>query len=193
MSSASPIRIQWLHKKIIGKFYPNLKSLADRYHISPRQAQRDVTYLKEELGAPVEYSPQKKGYYYSQPYSLPPFITNENDEAFMEAGSDENVFTKGGLEGLQVQIPYTAIISIKDKLAVMEINRFITETKAPGIYECEFHNIDHFLAVLMTIPSNLRIVEPDWLRETLVKNAKRILENNRDEGDDDVFPTQSRH
>ena len=43
-------RIQWLHKKMTMNSYPNAQRLAERFGISHRQAQRDFTYLKKELG-----------------------------------------------------------------------------------------------------------------------------------------------
>jgi predicted DNA-binding transcriptional regulator YafY len=184
MSSASPIRIQWLHKKIAAQLYPNVKSLSDRYHISLRQAQRDISYLKDELNAPVRYEPSKKGYVYTQPYTLPSFITNENDEAFMDIDSDELSITDTAslseLSGFQMQLPSFCTVAIKDKLAVMELNKYISATKAPGVYECTYRNVDHFLGVLMSLPAHFRIIEPEWLREKMIKNAKRILENNED-------------
>ena len=49
------IRIQWLHKKLSMKSYPNAQRLAERFGISHRQAQRDFDYMRRELGAPIAY------------------------------------------------------------------------------------------------------------------------------------------
>ena len=70
MSSASQ-RIQWLHKKIVDRAYPNAFHLAERFRISHRQAQRDVDYLRHEMGAPLAYSAIEKGYYYSEAFTFP--------------------------------------------------------------------------------------------------------------------------
>ena len=43
-------RIQWLHKKMTVNAYPNAQRLAERFGISHRQAQRDLDYLRRELG-----------------------------------------------------------------------------------------------------------------------------------------------
>ena len=42
-------RIQWLHKKLVSKSYPNSHRMAERFHISPRQAQRDLDFLKKNF------------------------------------------------------------------------------------------------------------------------------------------------
>ena len=59
-------RIQWLHKKILNMYYPNAMRISERFNISHRQAQRDVDYLKNKLGAPIEYSAEHKGFYYTE-------------------------------------------------------------------------------------------------------------------------------
>ena len=65
------IRIQWLHKKIMDKCYPNAYHLVERFRISHRQAQRDVDYLRHTMGAPLAYSSAEKGYYYKEPFVFP--------------------------------------------------------------------------------------------------------------------------
>ena len=44
-------RIQWLHKRILNQSYPNAQRLAERFHISHRQAQRDLEVLRNKMRA----------------------------------------------------------------------------------------------------------------------------------------------
>lgn len=46
------IRIQWFHDELTRKTYPNAARLSERFDISVRQAQRDITYMRTDLGAP---------------------------------------------------------------------------------------------------------------------------------------------
>ena len=69
------IRIQWLHKKLTMKSYPNAQRLAERFGISHRQAQRDFEYLRRELGAPIAYDNSRKGFYYEENYVLPVLLS----------------------------------------------------------------------------------------------------------------------
>ena len=55
-------RLQWLHKYIVNMRYPNASRLAERFGISHRQAQRDVDVLRRELGAPLSYDHEHRGY-----------------------------------------------------------------------------------------------------------------------------------
>lgn len=65
-------RLIWFDKQIRASVYPNRESLADKFEISVRQAQRDIDYLKNSLEAPIGYDAKKRGYYYEdESYMLP--------------------------------------------------------------------------------------------------------------------------
>jgi predicted DNA-binding transcriptional regulator YafY len=72
-------RIQWIDAQISAKRYPNCKTIACHFEISTRQASRDIEYLRYSMGAPVDYSAEKNGYFYSNTaFTLPQcFITDE--------------------------------------------------------------------------------------------------------------------
>ena len=78
-------RIQWLHKYIVNMRYPNASRLAERFGISHRQAQRDVTSLREDFGAPLAYSADHRGFYYTEEFSLPSYTTDESEFDYVEA------------------------------------------------------------------------------------------------------------
>ena len=46
MRVSANVRIQWLHGELTRNTYPNAARLAERFHISRRQAQRDIDFLK---------------------------------------------------------------------------------------------------------------------------------------------------
>lgn len=57
-------RILWIDGQIRGNKYPNCRIIAQRFEISPRQASRDVEYLRYSLDAPIAYCAKNNGYYY---------------------------------------------------------------------------------------------------------------------------------
>lgn len=59
-------RIAWFDRQIRANNYPNRESLARKFEISTRQAQRDIDYLKETMDAPLRYDAKKRGYYYEE-------------------------------------------------------------------------------------------------------------------------------
>ena len=179
-ANSANIRIQWLHKKIANNYYPNAMRLAERFNISHRQAQRDVDYLKKKLGAPMEYNIEHKGYYYTEQYSLPLVLSSDNDDSLSElADSMSGASMQAENTFVQMQIPYTATVEIPDKLSVLSLKNFIISKEPRNKYVCEFHNVEQFLSVLITLRSDFKIVEPMWIRERLVKLAENIIKNNK--------------
>lgn len=50
--------------------YPNTPKLAKKLEVSIATISRDVEFLRDRLNAPIEYSFEKKGYYYKRKYQL---------------------------------------------------------------------------------------------------------------------------
>lgn len=174
-------RIQWLHRQIFEGRYPNAFRLSEKFDISHRQAQRDIEYLKNKMNAPIAYDHAKKGFYYTQPFSLPSYssIANEGDYTeIMDQLKQKGSRGVGESETIQMQIPYSAEISLSDKLGILALKDFIVDTKAKNTFICEFHNVDLFLGMIFTLDASVRINSPEWLREKAVKCAERILESN---------------
>lgn len=176
------IRIQWLHKKLNMKSFPNAQRLSERFGISHRQAQRDFDYLRRELGAPLLYDNSRKGFYYERPFVLPMLLTSDNDESYIpevfnvktrqELGADESI--------IQMQIPYSATVEIKNKLTALELSNYIVARQGHDRYVCEFHSIERFLGLLLSLDADFRLIEPYWLRERILRSARRVVENNED-------------
>lgn len=62
-----------------GKF-PNCSTFADEWEVSAKTIQRDIEFMKDQLGAPIEYDALKRGYYYTEPsYMLPAISMSEGE------------------------------------------------------------------------------------------------------------------
>ena len=175
-------RIQWLHKKLCENCYPNAMRLAEKFNISHRQAQRDIDFLKKELGAPLKYSNSQKGFYYSAHFSLPSLVTTEADSEYIDTINSSMGYAGPAAKqtALQLHIPYSATVEIKDRLTVMNMRPFISAQKAKNLYECEFQSVEMFLGAITAMESDIKIVSPEWLRDKIVAMAERILKNNKD-------------
>ena len=179
--TSANLRIQWFHDELRRNTYPNAPRLAERFHISLRQAHRDIDYLRKQLNAPLLFDQHNRGYVYTVPFSLPLVIATENEETYRPT---EDSFLSGrGLSPMpeadhviiQSQIPYTATLEIKDKLTVLEMRSYIISEEGKHAFLCEFHNIDRFLCAIFTARSPIRIIEPDWLRDKLLHMAEKVL------------------
>ena len=87
-----------------------------------------------------------------------------------ELAADESI--------IQMQIPYSATVEIKNKLTALELSHYIVAKQPHNRYVCEFHSIEKFIALLLSLDADFFLVEPYWLRERLVRAAKRVLDNN---------------
>ena len=156
--------------------------LAEKFNISHRQAQRDIDFLKKELGAPLKYSNSQKGFYYTSEFSLPAVVMTEKDSEYIDTINELSGFGRLAAKQsvMQLHIPYTATVEIKDKLTVMNMRPFINAQKSKNIYECEFQSVEMFLGAVMVMDSDIKILSPDWLRKKLVSTAERILANNKE-------------
>ena len=173
-------RIQWLHKMVSEGCYPNAANVSEKFDISIRQAQRDIEHLRSALGAPLVYSAAHRGYFYNGDFILPSMISteNESDYNYVLAGLREFTDSSAEVSIVQMQLPYSAVLEIHDKITVMNLRSFIVEEEQRHRYKCEFPSIELFLGVIMSTGAEIRIVSPDWLREKLIEFAKRILESN---------------
>lgn len=174
-------RIQWLHRKITEMSYPNAKRLAERFGISHRQAQRDVEFLQLRLGAPLAYDFKRRGYYYTEEFSLPIAVTTANSEEYngvVATAPDLDSEPQADSTVIQLQLPYSAQIKVADRLTAIEMGGYITERVSDNVYRCEFHSIEKFMSVIMSLEADITVLTPDWLRARLVRAAERIIRNN---------------
>ena len=109
-------RIIWLHKRIKDGYYPNAMRLAERFGISQRQAQRDVDYLRTELGAPLEFCRLRKGYRYTEDFELGASIEQGDRDDYVDLFAAAEASDGDG--AVQMSIPYTAVLEISDYLSV---------------------------------------------------------------------------
>ena len=182
MATSLDSRIQWLHLQIFEERYPNAYRLSEKFGISHRQAQRDIEYLKNRMNAPIKYDNSKKGFYYSTPFSLPSYSSYANQGDYTEIISKFKQKISSGVgesETMQMQIPFSAEISVSDKLGILSLKDFIVEEKSKNVFICEFHNVDLFLGMLFTLDADVRIISPEWFRQKALSCAERITKNNK--------------
>jgi predicted DNA-binding transcriptional regulator YafY len=58
-------RYLWFHERLKAKRYPKIADLAEKFEISRRQAAREIEFMRLFLSAPIAYSGERNGYFYS--------------------------------------------------------------------------------------------------------------------------------
>ncbi len=73
-------RLLFIHDCIKKEQYPNCRSLAEKWEVSRKTIQRDIDFIRDQLNAPIEYSAQKRGFYYSERnYQMPAILIKESE------------------------------------------------------------------------------------------------------------------
>ena len=73
-------RYLWFHQKLKKKTFPKLKDLIEKFEISKRQAAREIENMRLFFNAPVEYSNEEMGYYYSDDsFEFPSTMISEEE------------------------------------------------------------------------------------------------------------------
>ncbi len=66
-------RLLGIHKKIKSGSYPNTKQLAEEFNSGKGIAtiSRDIEFLRDRFGAPIEYDYEHRGYFYTSDFEMP--------------------------------------------------------------------------------------------------------------------------
>jgi predicted DNA-binding transcriptional regulator YafY len=81
-------RLMELDRRIRAGKYPNCLSFSVDWEVSQKTVQRDIDYLRDQLGAPLEYDRVKQGFYYTEPnWFLPALSLSEGDMLALLIGS----------------------------------------------------------------------------------------------------------
>ena len=73
-------RIYFIDRQIASGKYPSTKQLADEYEVGTATISRDIEFLRDMMGAPIQYDAQHRGYYYSdKSFRLPAAFSRAED------------------------------------------------------------------------------------------------------------------
>ena len=59
-------RMMRLHAALKGRDFPNCRKLGDELEVSPKTIQRDIDFMRDRLGLPIDYDPKRFGFYYTE-------------------------------------------------------------------------------------------------------------------------------
>jgi len=71
-----------IHEYLIKKRYPALGALAERFEVSTKTIQRDITFLKEVYNLPIGYDRDYRGYHYTETVIDMPVMKLTRQEVF---------------------------------------------------------------------------------------------------------------
>jgi proteasome accessory factor B len=80
-NSRTPLaRMLRIHQQLVSAKFPNCSSLAALLEVSTKTVQRDIEYMRDQLGLPLAYDARRVGYHYSEPVTHFPSIPTTEGE-----------------------------------------------------------------------------------------------------------------
>jgi proteasome accessory factor B len=71
-----------IHAQLKAGLYPNCRKIAEEIEVSTKTIQRDIDFMRDRLGLPIEYDPLRVGFYYSEAVtSFPSIEVSEGEVA----------------------------------------------------------------------------------------------------------------
>ena len=67
-------RMMRIHSQLKAGQLPNCRKIAEELEVSSKTIQRDIDFMRDRLGLPIEYDPLRFGYYYTEAVSSFPSI-----------------------------------------------------------------------------------------------------------------------
>lgn len=88
-------RLYEIDRLIAAGRYPNCAYLAEHLEVHKRTVERDIERLRDQFMAPIEYDQIRKGYYYSDQFSLPAIKLQEGEAIALFLGQKLLMQCKG--------------------------------------------------------------------------------------------------
>lgn len=106
-------RFLWFDERARSRKFPNATSLAGKFEVSIKTAQRDIEFMRDRLNCPLIYDQREKGYYYGDnTFSLPSiYISSEELSALL--------ITRNMLQGISAAYIGAELSPLIDKITAI--------------------------------------------------------------------------
>ena len=114
------LRILRIHQLVRERRYPNIPGLARLLEVSRRTVQRDVEFLRDQMGAPLAFNPLEGGYEYTEDgFALPEVQMTEGEVlALMVADRALSAYRGTECEEMLRNLLNKAILALGDRQTV---------------------------------------------------------------------------
>lgn len=68
------VRMMKLHNELQSRSFPNCRKIAQELEVSTKTIQRDIDFMRDQLGLPIDYDQLQFGFYYTEPVTSFPSI-----------------------------------------------------------------------------------------------------------------------
>jgi len=174
-----------LHELMAANRYPNCRKIAEEFEVSPKTIQRDINFMRDRLGLPIDYDEALFGFRYTRPVQTFPANIVSGREARRKfnvpdprlfASPSEIAPPAAGNGRLPIRIVFDAAAAA----SVLERQWHPSQEIVPledGRIEFSMR-LNSFAGIerwILSWGAHATVVEPDRLRRRIMKIARAIL------------------
>ena len=113
-------RFVWFDDQVRARKYPNATTLAEKFEISTKTAQRDIDFMRDRLLCPLDYDSSQRGYCYDdETFSLPMVYLSSEELSALLIARKMLQDTSGGSIGHEISSVVDKITNILKKRSVV--------------------------------------------------------------------------
>jgi predicted DNA-binding transcriptional regulator YafY len=104
-------RVFWIDREIRAGRYPNTRIIAQHFEVAAKTAQRTLDFMRDRLKLPLDYSAERRGWYYTEPtHGLAAIELTEGDLIAILLAERLAREHRGTAIGLQVQQAFSKVL-----------------------------------------------------------------------------------
>ncbi len=127
-SDITPIgfwRLYQIHGLLLENTYPNCPSIAKYLEVSVRTVERDIDRLRDLFIAPIQYDRTRRGYYYAEPFELPPVRLGDGEAIALFLGqrllaqckgTPFEEFVQQAMAKIRILLPQSVVVDVERTL-----------------------------------------------------------------------------
>jgi predicted DNA-binding transcriptional regulator YafY len=105
-------RVFWIDLEIRAGRYPTTRTIAERFEVTQKTAQRTIDFMRDRLRLPLDYSHEHHGWHYTEPtYGLPAIELTEGDLVAILLAERLARQYRGTAIGRQVEEAFAKVLS----------------------------------------------------------------------------------
>jgi predicted DNA-binding transcriptional regulator YafY len=104
-------RVFWIDHELRAHRYPNARTIAERFEVTTKTAQRTLDFMRDQLRLPLAYSGARRGWFYTEPaYALPVIEVTEGELVAILLAEKLSRQCRGTAIGQQVEEAFAKVL-----------------------------------------------------------------------------------
>jgi predicted DNA-binding transcriptional regulator YafY len=177
-------RMMRLHEWLMAGRYPNCRKMGKEFEVSAKTVQRDVNFMRDQMGLPIEYDKGRFGFRYTRPVSGFPALGapemknagNAWKQTALPAIGERLAPAAAGRDALAVRIGFDAESARAVRGRTWHATQVIRALPGGGVeMTLRARDESDIVRWVLSWAGHARVIEPAWLRSRVREIAREIL------------------